>query len=252
MESIQELRRKCQTSREWADTWHGRKIARRLSIYITSFFLRLGVSANFATGTFLAAGVCGGLLLLSGNRFMFVLGALFLQLSYILDHVDGEIARYRKQTSLTGIYFDHIAHYIIHPLFFFCFGLGLFSRTWCMSNLYLGLLAGLSISLMNIIPDIYNLTLGNKGEEGKGDPEQQNEAPSLSRKAFSYLHSVCTFPVIMDAFFIFAIFDLLFTKNTTVFLLWFYSLSMFFVWSAKLSYMVVTKKIDKASRGVSA
>jgi hypothetical protein len=144
-----------------------------------------------------------------------------------------------------------VAHYIIHPLFFFCFGLGLFFRNGNLSNIYIAFLGGLSFSLINIIPDIYDLTLGGKNKRSDNNSKQQDTNSTFLKKAFSSLHSICTFPVIMDAFTLFALFDLLFGKNIITFLLWFYAISMFLVWTLKLSYIVLTGKIDKAFNGVS-
>lgn len=249
MESVKELRRICQEPRRLYDTWHGRKIARRISIYITIIFLRLGLSANFATGLFLLCGICGSLILILGTKSALFISALVFQLWYVLDHVDGEIARYKKQTSLTGIYFDNISHYIVHPLFFFCLGLGSFLRTGGLLNLIAGFVAGLSLVLINIIVDMYEFMLKDKGKAINEGQKQSNGKSnrSILRKLFSLLHQLCTFPVIIDVFIAFALMNLILKKDSIVIFLWFYAFFATFVWIGRLSYFILTRKLDKTT-----
>ena len=49
-----------------------------------------------------------------------------LQLAYILDGTDGEIARFRNQCSYLGEYLDRVFHVFIYPLIYISLGLGLF------------------------------------------------------------------------------------------------------------------------------
>ena len=60
-------------------------------------------------------GVIGGTLLAFGTWYTFT-GALLLHLSFVFDLVDGEVARYRKSESLTGIYLELLCHHIVNPL----------------------------------------------------------------------------------------------------------------------------------------
>jgi len=245
MESIKELRKICQEPRKFCDTWHGKNFARPISIYITVLFLKLRLSANFATGIFLLSGLAASFLLFCPNEFMVLLGALAFQLWYILDHVDGEVARYNKQTSLTGAYFDRISHYIVHPLLFFCLGAGLFFKLKIPAMLILGFFASFSMVLINAVTDIYELTLCQKTQKTINKPAKDIKKISFAKKTFSFFHHLCTFPMIIDIFLIFALVDMLFNKNTVIFFLWFYAICANLIWIFKLSYIVATRKPDK-------
>ena len=118
--SVKELRRMCQLPMSHADTWQDKIICRRFSIYITRLLLPLGVKADQVTFIFMMTGMVAGLFFLSAGKWSYLAGVFTLQLWHILDGVDGEIARFREETSITGIYFDNIIHYIVHPYLFFC------------------------------------------------------------------------------------------------------------------------------------
>lgn len=96
-------------------------VNRPLSFHLTAVFLRFNITAINATflgGIFL---VLGWLLLVSsfGNQILIILGAVFLNAWYLLDYVDGNIARYRNETSEYGAVLDtaigHLNH-IISPV----------------------------------------------------------------------------------------------------------------------------------------
>jgi hypothetical protein len=48
---------------------------------------------------------------------------VLIQMYLLLDCVDGEIARWRKQTSITGVYLDRVGHYLSEPALLVGFGL---------------------------------------------------------------------------------------------------------------------------------
>lgn len=116
-ESIKELRKICQEPKkeigsQFCNIWY-----RPLSIYLTRLFLYTPITANQVTLLSILAGVLGGVFLAFRINLFDLIGAALLQIYWILDHVDGEIARYRKTGSLTGEYIDFAAHYIVYPLF---------------------------------------------------------------------------------------------------------------------------------------
>jgi phosphatidylglycerophosphate synthase len=67
------------------------------------FLLRLGVSANIATGFSFLMGALA-VFFLFDNNFLF---ALFAILHLITDSMDGAIARIQKKTTAFGLWFDH-------------------------------------------------------------------------------------------------------------------------------------------------
>ncbi len=51
-------------------------------------------------------GLIGLLFIAIGNNLFIIIGFILLYIYYLSDEVDGEVARYKKQTSLRGIYYD--------------------------------------------------------------------------------------------------------------------------------------------------
>lgn len=241
------MRQICQSSRKNCDTWHGRNIARPISIYITILFLKLNINANTATAIFVLTGIIASISMVFGNDSRFIIAALLMQLWYILDHVDGEIARYRKQTSLTGVYFDHVAHYIVHPLFFFCLGLGLYLRNNSFFILSAGFLAALSTMLISIITDAFDLLSKIKPLPEQKNHIQENLNSGLAKKIFSLLHALCAFPIIIDFFLITCLIDLFIPCGLINKFLISYSALLTFVWINKLTFIILTKKIDRVN-----
>ena len=97
------------------------KLLRPVSIHLTWLLVRTPITANQVTVLQCLVGLIGAVLLGYGK---FVLGAMFLQFGYILDLCDGEVARWKKQSSKAGNYLDLIGHRIVTPAMFFGLGIG--------------------------------------------------------------------------------------------------------------------------------
>lgn len=122
--SIAELRRICQDPVRQYNDLSGALYGWRVSIYVTRFLLRRGCSASFAS---LAMFVCGfiGSLLLLGPGWWRIAGLVLLVGAFILDCVDGEMARFAKIDSYRWAAFDNLHHLTAKSLAFFCLGLGI-------------------------------------------------------------------------------------------------------------------------------
>jgi phosphatidylglycerophosphate synthase len=93
-------------------------LVRKLSIRITWLLLHTRMSANTVTIGGILIGVAGALMLASDRFWVLVAGLALLQLSFVVDFSDGEIARYRAQvegraTDAGGAYADWIGHYYV-------------------------------------------------------------------------------------------------------------------------------------------
>jgi phosphatidylglycerophosphate synthase len=128
IESPKELRRICQRRPKGSGLGVAVKMAvmKRLSIYITWVLLHTPVTANQVTVSFIVIGLIGSFLLAFGNQWLSILGALVLFLHSVLDHVDGEVARYKKICSPGGKYLDLVAHKIVNPIVFACISFGVY------------------------------------------------------------------------------------------------------------------------------
>lgn len=103
---------------------------RRFSIFLTYLFLRAGISAN---GVSLIKGILacsGAVMFFPGRPVWFITGALLLQLSFVLDACDGEVARFTGTNSRAGGEFiDKIGDAGSRGLFYGAWGWGVYNIT---------------------------------------------------------------------------------------------------------------------------
>ena len=122
MDSISELRKRVQAPVRKYNDITGLLIGDRVSIHLTRLFVALGISPTVATVSMLVFGLAGSVLLLFGGR-LAVLGFGFLFLYYILDCVDGEVARYHKREKLIWGFHEFLFHLYVKTAFFVCLGI---------------------------------------------------------------------------------------------------------------------------------
>lgn len=117
LSSISELRKICQKGK-FETNWYARIFARKISNYITWILLQLPITANQVTILQILVSWLGCMLLFFGGKYNIILAIIFWQLGYILDCVDGEIARAKKQSTVFGVFLDSLAHVLIIPAIF--------------------------------------------------------------------------------------------------------------------------------------
>jgi phosphatidylglycerophosphate synthase len=107
---------------------------------ITWLFLHTNISANGVTLLSMLMAFIGALFMIAGNYWLSLVGLAFFCLFMLLDHCDGQTARYKNQSSKAGLYLDSMAHHIFEPLFFICCGIGcyVFEFNHAVGLLYLG------------------------------------------------------------------------------------------------------------------
>ena len=108
--------------------WPARYLARPSAVYGTWLALRLGLSAHQVTALAIVANLGGAGAIATGTRFGFVAGVVTLILAFWLDHVDGQVARWRGTASLDGVYLDYLMHHVAAISLGFALGQGLAMR----------------------------------------------------------------------------------------------------------------------------
>ena len=88
------------------DGFYSTFVVRRLSKPLTRLALRLGLSPNAVTLISFAIGLGAAASFAVGTRWALVLGAVLLQVSLIVDCVDGEVARATRRFSALGAWLD--------------------------------------------------------------------------------------------------------------------------------------------------
>ena len=88
------------------DGFYSTFVVRRLSKPLTRLALRLNMSPNAVTLVSFAVGMGAAGAFAAGSRWALILGAVLLQLSLVIDCVDGEVARATRKFSALGAWLD--------------------------------------------------------------------------------------------------------------------------------------------------
>lgn len=122
--------------------WLARHWARPSAVYGTWLAVRLGLSAHGVTTLALVSGLAAAVAIGTGTRAGFIVGAGLLLLSFWLDRVDGQVARFWGTARLGGVYFDYLMHHVHALSLGFALGYGLAVRSgdarWSLVGLLIG------------------------------------------------------------------------------------------------------------------
>lgn len=106
-------------------------VQRRLSLYITIYCVRKGISANVATGIDMLLAILAAWSLSQG---FYLFGVILIQLFGLWSCVDGEIARLSKSPSKLGDFYDTMtdrsAEFLIFAGVFYSISLDISSYPW--------------------------------------------------------------------------------------------------------------------------
>ncbi len=97
-------------------------------MYGTWVAVRLGFGAHQVTLAALLSSLAGASAIGLGSRLGFILGVAGLHLGFWLDHVDGQVARWKRTVSLDGVYLDYLMHHLVNLAVGFALGYGLARR----------------------------------------------------------------------------------------------------------------------------
>ncbi|MET9617982.1 CDP-alcohol phosphatidyltransferase family protein [Kitasatospora indigofera] len=198
--SIEELRAvihpEGMLQRRSAEHWAGRLYMRSISLRITRVLAPVTfITPNGLTYLMMLTGILAGAALVVPGLAGAVLGALLIQVYLLLDCVDGEVARWRRQTSLTGVYLDRVGHYMSEAALLTGLGLraaDLFHRDGGGSKwewAFLGTLAALGAILIKSETDLVDVARARSGlsavEDSAAVPRSSGVAKA--RKAASFL-----------------------------------------------------------------
>ena len=256
VESLKELNKIVQKPhyRETGN-WMVRRILRDAALPCTWLLLHTGVTAHQVTLAALLTGILGNVVLGFSGSGAFLTGALLLQLWYYLDHVDSQIARYRKTASLTGRFFDFLMHAVVHGLLYFFLGLHAYKTTGKLVFLFWGALTAFSMLTFNMIHDLKSKAfiekLAKASSIRRRPPEGESSAagvsePSRAARLFSHAHKLCEIHVTMNLLTLAACLELL-TRGTVDFRLFAaagYGLLVPAITVIKIVHMIRTRKFD--------
>ena len=99
----------------------------------------------------LIVGVIAGTLFIFGKYWYSIIGAMLLQLAYVLDATDGEVARYKGISSLRGEYLDRLCHNVASPYIFVGISFGVYANFHDVRLFIFGFSASLFFPLLRLI-----------------------------------------------------------------------------------------------------
>jgi len=227
--SLATLERRCQKpDHRRVGNWMARHVARPAALRITRVVAPWGVSANVATLAAWGCGVAAALALGWGTVGGWIAGAVMLQLWYLLDHVDGQLARLRGTASLDGVQLDYLMHHTVNLLVPLGIGWGLFVRRaepiWAAA----GLLWAVALLLIGLHHDARYKAFIQRLKRirgrlcvvggGGGRPQPQPPLPvGRWRRAAWVARKACEMHVIANTLVVIAVFQLLAGDTRLVF-----------------------------------
>lgn len=134
-------------------SWMARKIARPAALRVTWLIAPWGISAHAVTLSAWSTALAGVAALGWGTTGGWLLAAALLQTWYLLDHVDGQLARWHGAVSLDGAQLDYLMHHSVQLLLPCGVGWGLFVRSAEPAWLLVGGVWGVCRLLIGLFED---------------------------------------------------------------------------------------------------
>ncbi|MBN2473488.1 MAG: CDP-alcohol phosphatidyltransferase family protein [Pirellulales bacterium] len=221
-----EFERRCQKpDHRRLGNWMARHISRPAALRITRVVAPWGVSAHAATLATWGVGIAAAAAFGWGTLWGWVLGAAMLQVWYLLDHVDGQLARLRGTASLDGVQLDYLMHHTVNLVVPLGVGGGLYAQTGEPLWPYVGLLWGLSLLLISLQHDTRYKAFTQRLERvrghllvcggGGGRPEPQPPIPRRPLRLAAWTaRKACEIHVILNLLALVAIGQLLLGDRT--------------------------------------
>ena len=234
-ESIKELRKICQDKGFKEKLLY--RIYRVFSIYLTKVLLVTKISANQVTALAIIFSFLSMGMIAFGDYPLKVGGGALYLFAFLLDFVDGEIARFQKKCSQVGVWLDGVSHNLVYPLTFFSVGLAVFYHSNNYLFLVLGFIAALSIIIFRLLE--VKSTLAEYLNQPKSNlQDQKKDLPKNVYNWKSFLLDITKFYILAPVLLIFILI------NRLDIFIYFYSFYNFFILLGVLVFQY--KQIKKA------
>ncbi len=164
----------------------GRRL-RKVSVYVSRAAIRAGIGANTLTGLMIVVGLASAAVF-SAPGWWPLIGVAGIELYLLLDCADGEVARWNRATSATGVYLDRFGHYVVEAAI--PIGLGLRAAGWAIDGwVILGLVAAVLILVSKAETDLVDMARLHSGLAKMPDSARQMKPTGLAvaRRAVSIL-----------------------------------------------------------------
>lgn len=180
-------------------------------------------------------------------------GALLVEAYYVLDSVDGQLARWKRIFSKSGAFLDVMGNYLVHPWIFVALGIGLARMGLGWTPVALGASAAFGYLWLGILWDVRSnillLSLRKNGAHLKAEPGLFDAAPAkpgVLTRAFAFIHKLCTFPTAMNLLTFTAVAGWATSSTGPLELfIFFYAIVIPAVALAKMLKMTLSREIDR-------
>ena len=234
-----------------------RYFERPAALYITWVLIHTPVTAHQVTFIALSVAVAGAICFTFGTPGYFLVAVLLWQFWYLLDHVDGQIARYRRSVSLEGVFYDFVMHHVVNLIMGFAIGYGCYRASHKASAIILGFITSFSLGMTGLLSDCeYKAACSLSFKQQRSINIRQSQAnfpkkKSFPRMIFSLLHKSCEGHVVMNVFTLYALFYFWFSSSKMNILgniLWgllaYYAAVASLVWISKLTYRITSRHLS--------
>jgi len=167
--SVEEIKKAYSEDKQEADKseWFAYYVIRPVSFYFTMLFIKFDVTANKITWLSLFMALLGSVLIGFGSYAIQLIGGLLLIGWLILDHVDGNVARYTNTQCSYGDFLDTIAGYIMLATFPLALGIAAYFEYNGRAYDYWFIIFGGLAAVFNILPRLMYQKFLNYGVHGE-------------------------------------------------------------------------------------
>ncbi len=202
--SLEELKRRCfkqhldpslkeRYKRSWA-LYYPLIVTHAISIRLVWLLWRTPITPNQITWLSYIAGWSSCYFFLKNGLWVLV-GAFLFEVFYILDAVDGQLARSRGTGSRGGAFLDDWANFLVPPVVLFSLGMRGDARWFPGWTAFFASFGVLSISLIELLKGRFSQ---KSSDLGAVRVDAQAKQSSLFKFLYSLLYRSCTMPVVMN------------------------------------------------------
>ena len=141
--SLNEVKTICSKNRFFAYSGFHDRLFVPISIYFIWLSLRLGLSGNTVSWVSGFVAAIGGVMLAANDPLIILIGSFGYIIWYLLDYVDGGVARIEGKGGMSGQYIDWIMHVISHTAIVsgICLGAMHSAGTWLLPFVIMSIIA---------------------------------------------------------------------------------------------------------------
>jgi phosphatidylglycerophosphate synthase len=177
-----------------------------ISLFLSRGFVNIPLSPNAITLLATLIGTIGVAFLFHEGKMNAVIGTGLMQISFILDCIDGEIARIRLQTSQLGLYLDSISDELLNAALMIAVGMHLWQASSWKPYVFMGIFSG-SVSLLYASFHIHCRVKHGIGFYWWFDAHKPRIEVQASRSLFSYIKRLFWRETFILIYFIAALFS---------------------------------------------